>query len=59
MPFTMTIDVGDEHRRDLVAMVPFLGAMQAPDGGAAAYVCRDFVCHAPVTDVEALEGMLS
>ena len=58
-PFTITIDLRENNRRALAAMVPFLADMRAPDGRAAAYVCRDFACQAPVTDVEALEGMLS
>ena len=59
MPFTITIDIGDEQRPDVASTLPWLGAMKAPDDGAAAYVCRDFACQAPVTTVEALEGMLS
>ena len=40
LPFAITIEIRDEHRDRLAAMMPFLAAMQ-PSSGAAAYVCRD------------------
>jgi uncharacterized protein YyaL (SSP411 family) len=36
-----------------------LRAMQPVDGKAAAYVCRDFTCQAPVSDPAALEKLLA
>ena len=39
-------------------MMPFLADMRPLDTGAAAYVCRQFTCQAPVGDPAALEGML-
>jgi uncharacterized protein len=39
--------------------VPLLDERPAVDGKATAYVCRGFVCKAPVTDVSALERDLS
>jgi uncharacterized protein YyaL (SSP411 family) len=39
--------------------VPLLGDRRLVDGQAAAYVCRDFTCQAPVTDPEALQGLLT
>jgi uncharacterized protein YyaL (SSP411 family) len=33
--------------------------MKTVDGRPAAYVCRDFTCHAPVTDRASLEKELS
>ena len=39
--------------------VPLLDDRPAVDGRATAYVCRGFVCKAPVTDASALERELS
>ena len=58
LPFAITIEIRDEHRDRLAALMPFLAAMQ-PVGGAAAYVCRAFTCQAPVSDAAALEAMLA
>jgi uncharacterized protein len=57
LPFAITIEIRDEHRERLAALMPFLAAMK-PSSGAAAYVCRDFTCQAPVSDAAALEGIL-
>jgi uncharacterized protein YyaL (SSP411 family) len=38
--------------------VPLLADRPLVDGGAAAYVCRGFVCDRPVTTVEALQSTL-
>jgi uncharacterized protein YyaL (SSP411 family) len=57
LPFAVTIPIRDEHRDRLAALMPFLTAMK-PSSGAAAYVCREFTCQAPVSDAAALEGML-
>jgi uncharacterized protein YyaL (SSP411 family) len=57
LPFAITIEIRDEHRDRLAALMPFLAAMK-PSSGAAAYVCRDFTCQAPVSDAAALEGIL-
>jgi uncharacterized protein len=37
-----------EAREALTAGIPSIASMQAGDGGAAAYVCRDFTCQLPV-----------
>jgi uncharacterized protein len=42
----------------LAERLPWLAAMDAVDGRAAAYVCRDFTCQAPITGKEALEQAL-
>ncbi|MEM7145003.1 MAG: thioredoxin domain-containing protein [Verrucomicrobiota bacterium] len=36
-----------------------IGEMKAIDGKPTAYVCRDFACQQPVTDVAGLEALLS
>jgi uncharacterized protein YyaL (SSP411 family) len=38
--------------------MPLVGAMRPPERGAAAYVCRNFACEAPVSDPASLEGIL-
>ncbi|MDN5794201.1 MAG: thioredoxin domain-containing protein [Intrasporangium sp.] len=39
--------------------VPLLAGRPLVDGGSAAYVCRGFVCDAPITDVAALARALA
>jgi uncharacterized protein YyaL (SSP411 family) len=39
--------------------VPLLAGRPLVDGSAAAYVCRGFVCSAPVTDVSALSAAMA
>jgi uncharacterized protein YyaL (SSP411 family) len=38
--------------------VPLLENRDLVNGRAAAYICRDFTCHAPVTDPDALRAEL-
>jgi uncharacterized protein YyaL (SSP411 family) len=38
--------------------VPLLADRDTVDGQPAAYVCRDFACQAPVTNLEALLAVL-
>ena len=56
LPFGITMRFTGEGQRQLSARLPFIAAMHPVDGAAAAYVCRDFTCRAPVTTVEALDG---
>jgi uncharacterized protein YyaL (SSP411 family) len=58
LPFAITIDVREAHRDRLAALMPFLAAMPR-SSDAAAYVCRDFACQAPVGDAALLEGILA
>ena len=41
-----------------IAAVPLLQKRSLVDGRAAVYVCRDFACHAPVTDPQGLREQL-
>ena len=41
------------------AAVPLLAGRGLVEGGAAAYVCRNFTCRLPVTDPAALRAELS
>ena len=43
---------------NIAALVPQLGTMGPVEGQAAAYLCADFVCRAPVTTAAALRALL-
>jgi uncharacterized protein YyaL (SSP411 family) len=43
----------------LAARLPWLAAMDVVNGRAAAYVCRDFTCQAPITDADAFDRALA
>jgi uncharacterized protein YyaL (SSP411 family) len=43
---------------EIVWLAPFTQTMQAIDGRAAAYVCRNFSCRRPVTDPKELAAIL-
>jgi uncharacterized protein YyaL (SSP411 family) len=58
LPFALTIPLAEHVRDRVAAVMPLVSAMRPPEGGAAAYVCRNFACQAPVTDPAALEGIL-
>jgi uncharacterized protein YyaL (SSP411 family) len=53
-----TLVVGDPDDAAAVAAAPLLAGRQVIDGRAAAYVCRNFTCDAPVTDAAALTAAL-
>ena len=59
LPFAVSLIVepGEQQQR-LAAMSPPIGAMTMLEGRPTAYVCRDFVCLAPATDVESLAAAL-
>jgi uncharacterized protein YyaL (SSP411 family) len=59
LPFAITIDVQAQHADRLAALMPLVAAMQPPAGGAAAFVCRNFACEAPISDPAALEQSLT
>jgi uncharacterized protein len=59
LPFAITIDVATERRERLSAITPFIAAMQPRDGAAAAFVCRNFTCEAPVGAPEELERLFA
>ena len=48
----------EETRAALAAGAPAVASMRPLDGRAAAYVCRDFTCQLPVSDVGALSELL-
>jgi uncharacterized protein YyaL (SSP411 family) len=49
---------GREDGTELPERIPLLDGRGTIDGRPTAYVCRDFVCERPVTDVEALARSL-
>ncbi len=58
LPFIVAVPVTDTTRDELAARLPFIASLPARDGAATAYVCRNFVCQAPASSVEALESAL-
>ena len=58
LPFAVTLGVPSERTRQLVQTLPFVGAMKPVEGKAAVYVCRDFTCRAPVTEIDELNVAL-
>jgi uncharacterized protein len=58
LPFMVAVPVTDTTRDELAARLPFIASLPARDGEATAYVCRNFVCQAPASSVEALESAL-
>ena len=57
-PFAFTLTLSREQQRALAPIVPLIAAMKPVDGRAAAYVCRNFSCRAPVTSVADLNSEL-
>jgi hypothetical protein len=58
LPFTISLDLDSAKQAALAEKLPFVAGMRAVDGKAAAYVCRNFTCQAPVTGRAALEKEL-
>ncbi len=50
---------GDENRRSLSALAPFVRDMIPKEGKATAYVCRGYTCQAPITDPKEMEKALN
>jgi uncharacterized protein len=59
LPFAVVIPVQPgERQAQLATLMPFIGPMNAQDGRATAFVCRNFACLAPVSTPEALASQL-
>jgi uncharacterized protein YyaL (SSP411 family) len=59
LPFAITLMLTSERRDALAARMPPVGAMEALDNRATAYVCRNFACRQPVTAPDALAAELA
>ena len=59
LPFSTTLAIHSEAARTTLSVyMPALAAMVAVDGKTTAYVCENFACQLPVTEVEALAKLL-
>jgi len=59
LPFAVSLNLTPARQAALASKLPFVAAMRPVDGSPAAYVCRNFTCHAPVTTVAQLAGELA
>jgi uncharacterized protein YyaL (SSP411 family) len=57
-PFSLVLALPPDRQRQLASISPFLSGMQPANGHATAFVCRDFICRAPVTTPDALRREL-
>ena len=57
-PTALVVPVTPQQQESLTRVLPWIGAMQAVDGRATAYVCRDFTCQAPTTSPIELAAQL-
>jgi hypothetical protein len=53
----LVVDAGERQRR-LAKLAPFVAALAARDGRATAYVCVDYACRLPTTDLETFAAQL-
>jgi hypothetical protein len=60
LPFAvcLIVEPGEQQER-LARLAPQLAAMRAIDANPTAYVCREFACQQPTTDIIALEALLA
>src|SRR6185503_9651317 len=59
LPFAIFLWKHPVSSSALAASLPFVAAMTPVDGRAAVYVCKNFTCRQPATDVDALERELT
>jgi len=54
----LALQPADETSSDLEALVPFAQAQRPLQGKATAYVCENYVCNLPITDLAKLAALL-
>jgi hypothetical protein len=57
-PFTFALELSATQQAALAGTLPLVAAMRPVGGEAAAYVCRNFACRAPVHTADGLEKEL-
>jgi uncharacterized protein YyaL (SSP411 family) len=58
LPFTITVSLDADRQAAVATTLPFVGSMRAVAGQVSAYICRDFTCQPPVSDIQELEKLL-
>jgi uncharacterized protein YyaL (SSP411 family) len=54
LPWAVQIPIRSGETRVTLGRLPWLQAMRAPEGREAVFICREFVCQAPIVDAETL-----
>jgi uncharacterized protein YyaL (SSP411 family) len=58
MPSAVIVPISSAHRAELARLLPWTGPLAMRNGGATAYVCRDFACEMPTSSPSELESQL-
>ncbi|HUF48868.1 MAG TPA: thioredoxin domain-containing protein [Vicinamibacterales bacterium] len=58
-PAAVHVPIRSDATRATLGRLPWVQAMTPPDGRAAAFVCRDLACQAPITEAETLDRALA
>ena len=58
LPFAVSLRLSGDQQKALAPSLPIVAEMKPVNGAAAAYVCRNFACRAPVTNADDLEKEL-
>jgi uncharacterized protein YyaL (SSP411 family) len=59
LPFSIQVHVTAENRPRLAGSLPFVATMRALDERTSVYVCRNYTCLAPATNLRELERALA
>jgi len=51
-PFTVTLFNNEEEKDELSNLAPFVAEQKQIKGKPTAYICEDFTCQAPITDLQ-------
>ena len=58
LPTALVLTVEESRRETYGRLLPWTTTMRPRDGRAAAYICREFACEAPVTEAEVMRASL-